>query len=615
MSNKRPNVSDVAKALRSDPERYATMVLGEPPTQRLGTEVRYFENGSLRLGLTGPYAGRFQSFVDEDAHGDIFDLIIWHRGLSSDKAGKEEARKIALAMIGGTMSVEDISKVKEKTDAERQEESRKIFEKKKKAANWIWNNSSSTDGKAEGLEYLRGRGIDVDLPEDVVRFRRLSRDDLSRMKIEPEAIPDTPVVSLVFAARDKAGDIQAVQQVLTTEGKKLKGVPKLTNGVMNGAAVHLPGRAHTGSLAIVEGPETGLSVWQATGMGTSITLGKANFTKVWLPDNTESVITVSDMEGTGAGLCAALRAAQVWKDRGIQRSGIALPPELNEGDYNDVLQIGGNAAVARGIEHTFFPPEREKDGTVVVSPDARALFHVWSKTGLEVAPKQPSRDKEGNWRGFSVENLVEPHHDRVLIIGHPSFEIRTEALARSRPEVEIITLHEDSRDFRAEARDPDKLRKMLDAVDLYAPKGLGEKEPLFFALRRDDADALDLEGYLPVAVRARSTAKVDLSFVRGRRTIVAPVGAGTASDRVLSDRLEQAGANVTRLTWQIFRGDEHKPRIIRKTIPRDYGARDARNDGWQGEALRDLIEISRVNHDQIQVAPKVKASKKEQVTR
>ena len=94
----------------------------------------------------------------------------------------------------------------------------------------------------------------------------------------PDAVRfHAPTCSLILAATDAAGAVQAVQRVnLSPDGRKAEGTAdrpvKVTNGVLAGAVVRLPGDP-AGPLLLAEGPETGLSVWAATGHETWITLG------------------------------------------------------------------------------------------------------------------------------------------------------------------------------------------------------------------------------------------------------------------------------------------------------------------------------------------------------
>jgi len=599
---KKATIPEISRMLKGDPERFASALLGEEPVTRSGTNVRYFENGSLVVNVSGPSQGRFYSFTDSDAKGDMIDLVRWHHGLADDKSGRHEALEIAKHHLGISDGRIDPSKLpKEKSQEERRAEIEADEAKRIRTANWIWKKGSETQGKEEGLAYLRGRGITCDVPPNVLKFRKLSPADLEKMGVARNDIPKTPVVSLIFAARNKEGQITAVQQVLTTEGKKVTfDNPKRTNGHMPGSSVTLGDPSKSHRMALVEGPETALSVYQSTGVPTQITLGSSNFTKVHIPKNVSELITVSDLEPTGVGLCSALKTAQHWKRHGVERSGIAIPPRLNDGDYNDVHQEFGEALVKKGIDGAYFPPEYNQDGTILVTPDARAAFFAWAKTGIEVAAKVPPKDKDtGKYRPFTIEGLVEERHNRVFIVGNPAFEIRDEALRKMRPQTEIVRLHEDSREFRKLAKTEGGMKAALQAADMYAPEGIGTKEPVFFSMRRADADALKLEGYKSVAVRSSALDRLDLGFMKGRSAIVAPLGKGTEQDRKMTEMLQSAGAETTRLTWQIFRADEAMPRIIRREIPSNFGAQEAVKEGWSGDALKDLVDISKANHEQI----------------
>lgn len=594
----------VRQAAANDPEKFATKLLGEEPTYRSASVVRYFENQSLAVFLTGHAQGRFKSFVEEDKRGSMIDMLMWVRGISDDKAGRHEAveqAKILLGMADGEFDVSRINMGPSPEEKRRQVEEENA--KKLRVANWIWNSSSATEGREEGLAYLRNRAITCDFDSDTLRFRRLSVDDLQKMGLKRNEIPKTPVVALVFAARDKDRKLRAVQQILTSDGRKLKCEnPKRTNGLMEGAGVWFGNPATADKAVLVEGPETGGSIYQASGLPTCVTLGTSNFTKVYLPRNINTVITAADMEPFGRGLASALNTAQFWKADGREASGIALP-RLNDGDFNDIHQTQGEGAVRSAIEGAYFPPERERDGTVLATADARAAFHAWLKTGIEVCAKIPARDKEtGKFNPISLDTMVEPQHSRVLVVHNKAIEIKDEFLRKGRPDLEIVSLHEDSKAFRSLAKTEGAMEKVINAVDLYAPDGQGTKEPVFFSLRRADADVLKLDGHKSIALRSTAIDRIDLGFMKGREAIIAPIGNGTDHDARLTRRLDEAGATTTRLTWQIFRADEPSPKITRREIPEGYGAAHAAREGWTGQALRDLVDISRANRRQMEMA-------------
>lgn len=597
---KKPTFRDIADALRSNPEAFATAVIGSEPTMRNGTQVRYYENEALVVFTAGSGQGRYKNFLDDLDKGDMIDL---HQSITGST--KHDAIEYAKGFLGLSDGSQDITRLNTgPTAEERQKMQEEADAKRIRTAQWIWDRASETDGRDEGLAYLRNRGITCDIPSETLRFRKITKSELSdKMGVPAKDVPSTPVTSLIFAARNGAGQITAVQQILTTDGRKVAfDNPKRTNGLMAGAGVWLgdPTKGDTASLA--EGPETGCSIYQATGIPTCITLGTSNFTKVAIPGNIKNLITATDMEPTGVGLASALRTAQHWKQAGIPKSGVGLP-KLNDGDFNDVTQKFGDAAVAHSIQNAFYPPEREQDGTVLVTADARAAFHAWIRTGIEVQPRVPARNKETRkFSPLSLEAIVEARHNRVLIVGNKAIEIKDDQIRKDRPDLEIVTLHDDSVVFRELAKTEGALEKAINAIDLYAPEDTGTKEPVFFTLRRADADSLKLDGYKSIAIRSTAIDRVNLEFMKDRVAIVAPIGNGTEHDARLTRKLVQAGAQTTRITWQIFRGDEQSPKILRREVPSGFSAEHAANEGWTGDALVDLIDISKANHRQMSAA-------------
>ena len=599
---KKPTFEEIVAQAKLDPERFATAVLGQDPTYRSGSSVRYFDNQSLLVNISGPSAGRFNYFPDEDASGSLIDLILWHKGFANDKTGRREAIEIAKGILGlSEGKINPVTLPAPKTREELQKEQIEDENKRIKIAKWLWNMGSPSKGRDEGLAYLHNRGISYIPDSNTLRFRKMTRDDLAKMNIPQADIPKTPVTALIFASRTASGEIRAIQQILTTDGKKASvKTPKMTKGVISGSSVILGDTRASSTLLMCEGPETGASLLDATGIPTMIVLGKSNYTKPDIPEHITKLIIAADMEASGTGLASALLAAQKWKKRRPDMDvGIALP-RLRDGDFNDVHRKHGPKTVAACITHSWFGGQRENDGTILVTPDARAAFHAWVKTTMEVGVKIPPR-KDGKYQPMSIDSMVKPYHNRVLIVGNPAIQIRDDYLRNARPDLEIVTIHEDSRKFRELAKTEGDMQAFINASDMYAPKGIGEKEPVFFSLRRADADALDVEGYKTVAIRSRAVKRIDLGFMKNRRAIIAPLGEGTEHDRILTQRLEDAGANTLRLTWQAFKAEEGSPKIIRNEISRDYGAKDAAMEGWTGPALRDLIQISQVTQRQTKI--------------
>lgn len=107
---------------------------------------------------------------------------------------------------------------------------------------------------------------------------------------------------------------------------------KMMLGKTQGGSVHL-GKPE-GVLAITEGLETGLSVFQATGIPTWAALSTAGMIGLDLPQNIQDVIICADNDVPG--MKAAEKAAQKWLTEG-RKVRIALPPRADM-DFNDVLK-------------------------------------------------------------------------------------------------------------------------------------------------------------------------------------------------------------------------------------------------------------------------------------
>ena len=154
----------------------------------------------------------------------------------------------------------------------------------------------------------------------------------------------------------------AVQRVhLTPDGRKAE-AGKITNGYMAGAAVRLPGDP-TGPLLVAEGPETGLSVWSATGYETWVALGGiANL----MPPRSRQIVACRDDDNEhspsdnrlrGAVRTWACRAA-MWSRGAVDQAArtlqsVAVTP-LADGPAGDAPSRGDGAerpARLKAVDH------------------------------------------------------------------------------------------------------------------------------------------------------------------------------------------------------------------------------------------------------------------------
>jgi hypothetical protein len=590
-----PTLDQIKAALADRAAEFAAYVLQQEPTKRNANSVRFYPHGSLVVNTGGANKGSYYNFADEQDKGSLLDLWMNTQGGSLKDA--IETAKNYLNMGGVDLGKLPALVVKDPKQAEAEEEAAR--QKKIGIARWIWDSSSEKDGREEGLLYLKNRGIDIDPPKDRIRFRRLSRENLLKMGVKESNIPSTPVVAIVLRATNAQDDTTAVQQILTTQGKRIDkvmpdfGPAKLTNGDLTGSAVKLGGNLPD-MVQMAEGPETGLSIFAATGKPTWITLGTSNYTTIQLPTTVQTMIVASDMEPSGTGLASALRAAQHWDKMGVPKVGIAIPPKTNDGDFNDTIQAFGSAAVARAFDKAFYGQKNWAPNALVITPDPRAAFHVWQKTGIETAVRIPGiNGKTGVRSTLHYNNLVQDHHTQVFLIPREGFPMAGEGMDKEKPGVTVETLAKDSTAFLQDAKGEGYVERLLaQKVFLHTPSPLDGDKPVAFCLRRADADALHAAGHKAVAVRATGIEHVDLGFMKGRKAIVCPIGTGTPHDDKLTAKLNEAGAQTVRLAWQLFHPDGKGFKLARDTIPPTYGAAEAVAEGWKGSNMAALLRLS-----------------------
>lgn len=177
--------------------------------------------------------------------------------------------------------------------------------------------------------YLRSRAIEPPYPHAI------------RCCIRP--------LGMLCLAQDGGGAIRAVQLVhLTPDGRKapldvVKRSFKAGENWNRVAAVRYPGR---GPLILCEGPETGLSVWKATGRPVWCCLSSGNIGRinVW-PRKRVTLARDGDQPGSKADDAFGRAKAE------LEAAGVAVrvvAPPVGQ-DWNDVHQRDGLEAVARAF--------------------------------------------------------------------------------------------------------------------------------------------------------------------------------------------------------------------------------------------------------------------------
>jgi putative DNA primase/helicase len=285
----------------------ATILLGEPNTALSDKRTRRWGNkGSTALNLA---TGQFYDH-EAGAGGGVAWLVV-HRG-----AGPVKRFLAENGFSDGTISLNryrarKVVANKVETEADR---------RKRAGVERIWAEGVPIEG-TPAETYLRSRGIDR-WPSGVMRYS---------------------AGALVFAFGNDAGGVIAIQRiVLDAQGQKLT---KKSLGPIGKGKCVLRG---DGDLHICEGPETGLSIWLATGAPVMICAGPITANRIGQVD-AGPIVLASDAALAGspvtkifAKACVAATAAGLtWRS--------AIPDGASGTDWNDVLQSRGVDAVRDGL--------------------------------------------------------------------------------------------------------------------------------------------------------------------------------------------------------------------------------------------------------------------------
>ena len=331
-----PQLNEVDFRLRDNVQSLVEYL--RPPSQppkRQGHQLRYGRKHGLAVVISGRDKGRITpfdgdgkgrsplQFIQDELHCSFKEAVEWAAswlGLSPDYTPDPETER-----------KREEKRKKEKIAARAAQEAEKRQRTTK--AYSIWEATQEAAGSPVEA-YLAKRGITVPPPPDIrylpPRFGSYG--------------------AMVAAARDNDGNLTAVQRVFIHNGKKAPIEPaKRTNGVMDGAAVRLPA-TQGNELVLAEGPETGLSAWQAWGRETWIALGSVVKLVDCMPTDRVVVIARDADEPGSQSDKTLMKAVQTMLERGAEIY-ISLPPNPTKPkyDFNDALKDYGNEAVSNAL--------------------------------------------------------------------------------------------------------------------------------------------------------------------------------------------------------------------------------------------------------------------------
>jgi len=329
---------DLKLALADRGVELVSYVVGKTPDRTSRRTVRLGSKGAFAYEASGPKRGQW---FDHEASegGDLLDLIKM-RVIGRDDF--VEALRWARSWLG--WPVDGPAPVDSKRDERRRAQAESLARAEAEAA----ADRRERIARAERI-WKRSQPIAGTVAERYIRETR-------RIPVEtwPETVRFDPVENaLVVMGTDDDGALCGVQLVrLTAAATKIPdGGPKLVKqsyGAFDGAAVHLPGSEH-GPVILAEGPETGLSVWAATGYETRIALG--SMSKLSPPAGRRAVLALDDDKADAPSRRALRTAQREWRETG--RDVVeAHPWETRRGDksdFNDVIRQAGPVAVRARI--------------------------------------------------------------------------------------------------------------------------------------------------------------------------------------------------------------------------------------------------------------------------
>ena len=277
---------------------------------------------------------------------------------------------------------------RERKRAEREAEAAADEQRRIGAAQHVWSRVvTPADTIAERyLVETRGIPCPVDGWPDAVRFLPDRTVTLREEGPDGKELRRTVATAgaLVLSATLPDGTVRGLQRIyLTADADNLRrsdgGKVKLTLGALEGAAARLPGPSD-GPLLLAEGPETGLSVWAATGYETHVALGSLGNLR---PQPGRRIVLCRDDDPQHSPADKALaRTVTAWREAGADLV-VAQPwPDRrgDKSDFNDTIRTGGVDAVRDRIMAALDPgpqaPRRlpVEEGRRVVAEAVTAFF-------------------------------------------------------------------------------------------------------------------------------------------------------------------------------------------------------------------------------------------------
>lgn len=349
--------------------------LGEP-TGYDDTQLRYGNRQSLLIDVEDGMAVGWHSFETGETSSDVGRLL-------------EEKERYVSNVVPFDGSLEKRGKSRKWTNQE--------------AVEHFWSEGEAIrlDGTSVAA-YLRSRGINPDLPPELVRQVNHRSSEDAR-KFAAVSIP----------LKNHQGDVVGIQAIRCPGGAKLEHAAKITHGALKGAAFKLPG---VKPMVLCEGPEDALSIWQETGREVWASCGKGNMANVQVPG--DEVVLWLDNDMTQEEIGDLVDKLNV--------DNISAVMSDDHKDANAMLVGGGDlkAALKEAIQIKAKKREAWEDVdlnelTQVDLPRIEWLIPDYIKAASSCSMAGGSNIGKTNWTAMFVLACVS---GKGFLIGKPDFE-------------------------------------------------------------------------------------------------------------------------------------------------------------------------------------------------
>ena len=370
----RPSADAVRPALLARAEDLFRAAFGDPVNpDTVEWRPKDRDRDAVAMHIRGPKRGLWVDHSSEK-RGDLFDLVaIVFCNLPNSKADFPKVLQEAARFTGtgmASLAQPTPHRRAEDTDQEAAERAQK-----QKIVDALRARAKPVAG-SPALAYLAARGL-----------TRLPLDNLGWLPPIPIPVPAAEGVlspqhgALVVWARAGTGNVTGGQRILiNADGTPVvTKVHKLSFGTIGGCPARFAARPPEGSgpgpLIVAEGPETALSIWQATGHETWAVFGVASWKSAPIPNDRRVILAPDrDAPDSPAGRAFQVALAHHLAAGGDRPAGCELrvapapEPAGSKRDLNDTDQRAGPEAVRAAIAAARPPAALDKDSQADDSP-------------------------------------------------------------------------------------------------------------------------------------------------------------------------------------------------------------------------------------------------------